>query len=79
MHEGVGVSLLKREVHHPIMTCPIRKQFLRYEMRRPAQANQHNRPDGVYRKHVLGVESLGGAEHMSRLGTRSKAEKKWPN
>ena len=43
-------------------------------MQRPVQVDQHNRLNGVDQKHVLSTETLGGAEHVSRPGTRLRAE-----
>ena len=43
-------------------------------MHKPTQADQHNQPEGVVQKLVLDAEMLGGAEHVSRLGTRLRAE-----
>ena len=51
---------------------------MKCEIRRPVQANQHNRPDVVEQRPVLNPKMLEGAKHVSRPGTRSKAEKKWP-
>ena len=48
-------------------------------MHRLAQVELHNRLEEVVQKCVLDADMLGGAKHVSRMGTQLRVEKKSPD